>query len=88
MSGASYASRKEFLMYSLTKNGNRIKATTTNGLNRAQCLIRLERARAQAVTAGFTYTWRGERDVAIMSISNGDTWIMRPIKEANANKPS
>lgn len=60
-------------LYTLSKNGTkRCKDTLT----RAKCLAKLEKARARAVIGGYTYTWRGSKDGAVMTISNGDTWRM------------
>lgn len=61
------------MLYTLKKNGQEM---IKKPYNRAACLVRLERARSQAVIAGLTYTWKGNALGARMTISNGDTWEM------------
>lgn len=63
-------------LYNITRNGT---PAANKPLNRSACLIRLERARAQSVIAGYTYTWRGSCSAVKMAISNGDTWVMEAV---------
>lgn len=61
------------MLYTLKKNG---VAVVNKPSNRAECLVRLEKARAQAAIASWKYSWiSGGNDVK-MILSNGDVWEM------------